>query len=52
MKDIALFIAGLAAGLFIYRMMIQASCGTTHLTMCDTCRYRQEKTAGERRSGE
>lgn len=52
MEGIALFIAGVAAGLFIYRMIIQASCGTTHLTMCDICRYRHEKTAGGRRSGE
>ena len=50
MQGIALFIAGVAVGLFIYRMIVQLSCGTTNLTLCDHCRYRHEKTAGGRRS--
>ncbi len=49
MKEIALFIAGFAAGLFIYRMIVQIACGTIHLTMCDYCRYRNRKAAGGRR---
>lgn len=50
MNEIALFIAGVALGLFLYRIITQAACGTTNLTICDTCRYRREKTAGGRRS--
>ena len=50
-EKIAIFIAGLAAGLAAYRWILSFACGNMHYTMCDICRYRQEKAAGRREKG-
>lgn len=46
---VALFIAGVAAGLAIYQGILALIFGDTHYTMCDICRYKQKKAAERRR---
>lgn len=50
--EAALFIAGIAAGLFIYRTYVEIVCKTSRLTICDICKYgnrKAEKKAARRR---
>ena len=50
--ETALFIAGIAAGLFIYRMIVEITCKTPRLTICDICKYgnrKADKKAARRR---
>lgn len=48
MRDASVFIAGVALGLFIYRMIVEITCRTTRLTICDICKYGNRKTARRR----
>lgn len=48
MGDVSLFIAGVALGLFIYRVIVEITCRTTRLTICDICKYGNRKAARRR----
>lgn len=48
MRDASVFIAGVALGLFIYRTIVEITCRTTHLTICDICKYGNRKAAKRR----
>lgn len=53
MNEIAIFLAGVAAGLALYRLGLCLALGESHFSMCDVCRYRQGKRqAVERRRPE
>ena len=43
MDELAFFIAGIAAGLELYRCYVEFVCAKHQLTVCDICQYGHEK---------
>ena len=43
MSEVAFFIAGMAAGIAVYRFLITSYLGRPIRTTCDYCQYRIEK---------